>query len=326
MMETYKSIYAPFLNQFIDFKRSLGYKFRAEYTYLLFDRFVQTENIKAIGLTKEFADKWGLSRPNEASQTLYHRVALVSQFSSFLNGLGFSSYLPKLPKISCTFTPYIFSKNEMETFFSSCDRIQTGCKQFDTCISLVPALFRLLYGTGIRLSEALNLSNKEINLEENYLIIKESKNGKDRLIPLSESLSNVLNEYLEYRNSHWQNSGDDDYFFITHKGIQCSRRTSYNWFRRILLKAGIAHGGRGNGPRVHDFRHTFSVHSLVTMANSGLDLYYSLPILSTYLGHQSLEATEQYVRLTSEMYPNLLHDVNGLCKYVFPDSIGYEAN
>lgn len=67
------------------------------------------------------------------------------------------------------------------------------------------------------------------------------------------------------------------------------------------------------------FRHTFSVHSLKAMADSGLDLYYSLPILSEYLGHQSLEATDKYVRLVSDMYPDLLSEVNDICAYVFPE-------
>jgi len=55
------------------------------------------------------------------------------------------------------------------------------------------------------------------------------------------------------------------------------------------------------------------------MAENGLDLYYSLPILSEYLGHQSLEATDKYVRLTSEMYPGLLNQVAGICSEVFPE-------
>ncbi|HEY5587055.1 MAG TPA: hypothetical protein VIK78_21535 [Ruminiclostridium sp.] len=55
------------------------------------------------------------------------------------------------------------------------------------------------------------------------------------------------------------------------------------------------------------------------MSRSGLDLYYSLPILSNYLGHQSLEATDKYVRLTSEMYPELMQKVDNLCAYVFPE-------
>jgi integrase/recombinase XerD len=60
------------------------------------------------------------------------------------------------------------------------------------------------------------------------------------------------------------------------------------------------------------------VHSLATMSKSGLDLYYSLPILSTYLGHQSLEATDSYVRLTAEMYPELIKKSSDICSSVFP--------
>ena len=74
------------------------------------------------------------------------------------------------------------------------------------------------------------------------------------------------------------------------------------------------------------FRHAFSVHSLAAMAESGLDLYYSLPILSEYLGHQSLEATDKYVSLTSDMYPELLSDINGICSYAFPEVKCHETD
>jgi len=70
--------------------------------------------------------------------------------------------------------------------------------------------------------------------------------------------------------------------------------------------------------RLDLLRHTFAVHSLMKMTKSGYDLYYTLPILSTYMGHKSIGATEQYVRLTEEMYPELLNDERKLCAYVFP--------
>jgi hypothetical protein len=64
------------------------------------------------------------------------------------------------------------------------------------------------------------------------------------------------------------------------------------------------------------------------MSKSGLDLYYSLPLLSTFLGHKSLGATDQYVRLTVEMYPDLLKDEKGIGTYVFPKSnnLAYDGN
>jgi integrase/recombinase XerD len=65
-------------------------------------------------------------------------------------------------------------------------------------------------------------------------------------------------------------------------------------------------------------RHTFAVHSLAKMAEEGMDLYCSLPILSTYLGHQSLRATNNYVRLTSEMYPELIRKIDIIGFDIFP--------
>jgi len=60
------------------------------------------------------------------------------------------------------------------------------------------------------------------------------------------------------------------------------------------------------------------------MAEFGMDLYCSLPILSTYLGHQSLQSTNSYVRLTAEIYPELLKDVDAICLNVFPNIDTYE--
>jgi integrase len=101
-------------------------------------------------------------------------------------------------------------------------------------------------------------------------------------------------------------------------GATCLQGSVYNWFRKILIAAGIPHEGEHKGPRVHDLRHSYAVHALEKMARSGLDLYYSLPILSASLGHKHIQSTENYVRLTAEMYPNLLKDEKAICATLFP--------
>ena len=143
------------------------------------------------------------------------------------------------------------------------------------------------------------------------------------MLPFSDSLAEVCRQY---RNSLHIIQNPEDYFFVKRNGYKCRAKTIYEWFRKVLRQAGIPHGGKGQGPRLHDLRHAFSVHSLAAMAESGLDLYYSLPILSEYLGHQSLEATDKYVRLTSDMYPKLLYDINSICFYAFPEVKCYETD
>jgi len=193
----------------------------------------------------------------------------------------------------------------------------------DAAIIILPALIRLLYGTGLRISEALSLKDKDVDLIDNYLIVRDSKNGKERMIPISLSLSSVLRQYVRHKKLLPLSGPVSHNFFITLSGGNCNTDHVRKWFKKILWTAGISQ--HNQGPRLHDLRHTFSVHALAMMAEAGSDLYYSLPVLSTYLGHQSLEATNAYVRLTAEMYPGLLKDVDLICLNVFPKTEIYAA-
>ncbi len=323
-MNKYHGIYSTLIEQYITFKRNLGYKFvDAMCIYVLFDRFTVEKGLTNIGITRELADEWGTKRPNESDSTRYKRVFYLAQLSAFLNEAGYPSYIPRLPKnYKSTFTPHIFSQKELGAIFDVCDRLEAN-GNMHSCVNLIPALLRVLYATGIRIGEAVSLKNKDVNFEDRYFIIRDSKNGQERMIPLSDSLVDVCKQY---KNSLPRIFTPEQYFFVRRNGQKCSSKAAYNWFRKVIRRAGIPHGGKGQGPRLHDLRHTFSVHALVKMAEAGLDLYYSLPILSAYLGHQSLEATDKYVRLTSDMYPGLLCEVNSICSYVFPEVGRYAAD
>jgi integrase len=187
----------------------------------------------------------------------------------------------------------------------------------------MPCLLRLLYGTGIRISEALSLKNKDVNINERYLTLKDTKNGKDRLVPMSSSLTTVCKDYLEQRNTLPLNGLKREIgpFFVSLNGKGCNQGAVHRWFRKVLVLAGIPFNGNRKGPRIHDIRHTFACHSFLKLSDEDMDLYCSWPYLSTYLGHQSLESTEQYIRLTSQMYPELLKDTDGLYVNVLPDII-----
>jgi integrase/recombinase XerD len=133
------------------------------------------------------------------------------------------------------------------------------------------------------------------------------------------TMSPSLTQYLERYSSKMHTlSSPEDYFFMKRDKTAIASCTVYKNFRKILWKTGISHGGKGRGPRLHDLRHTFAVHSLNQMTRQGVELYCALPILSTYLGHASVQATERYVRLTEEAYPEILDAVSQTCAYIFP--------
>lgn len=317
-------IYAPYINDFIELKRALGFKYISEeYIFLSFDRFTIEQGETRVGISKELSDKWCKRRNNESNSYQYHRCVCISQLSSYLCKLGMRSYIPIMPKNESTFIPYIFSKEEMAAIFEASDALVLSRRIMNSIIFSVPALLRLLYGTGLRISEALALQNKDVCLQERYLVIRDSKNGKQRMLPISTSLVDVLKDYVLYRNKIYESDSSVGLFFVTLNGSRCLSHTFYRYFRIVLKAAGIPYLGGCHGPRIQDLRHSFACHSLTKMVESGIDMYASLPVLSTYLGHQSITATNTYVRLTAAMYPGLLKDVDMVCLNVFPN-INYD--
>ena len=110
-----------------------------------------------------------------------------------------------------------------------------------------------------------------------------------------------------------------DHLFRNRDGTPLSHDRIYKVYRQLLWKATISHGGKGKGPRLHDLRHIFSVHTLAKQVKDGVDLYVTLPILSVYVGHNNVGATQRYLRLTAEAYPELIEKVSRTCAYVITE-------
>ena len=213
------------------------------------------------------------------------------------------------------FTPFIFSHSQIASFFEAIDNdIHTN----PVFSRNAPLLFRILYGTGLRINEALSLTVANVSPGCLMLLIRDGKNNNSRLVPLSGSLAKRMDSYL-IENPY----GDDEPLFQTSNGTAISKNTAYDWFRRALWKAGIPHQGRGKGPRLHDLRHTFAVHSLQNAVKNGTDINAFLPILCTYLGHQRISATERYLRLTAEVFPDVISSVDAVMNEIIPE-VQYE--
>lgn len=314
-------VLAPYINDFINMRINLGFKSKSpKYSLLAFDVFAKKKGLECITITQELAEQWCSRRPNEATDTWCHRNGFLRQLCIYLCNLGYESYIP--PKIFSkhdTFIPYIFPEDELQALFNACDSLVLYDKHARSGIMVIPILIRMLAATGIRIGEATNLLNKDVNLDLNYLILRNCKNGKDRMVPISESLADSCRQYRKYRDLLPPNS---NFFFVKMNGCRCPSNSFSRWWNALLKIAGIKHRGKIAGPRLQDLRHTFCVRSMARLAKQGNDLYYILPILSTYVGHQSLAATDGYVRMTAEMYPDLLSQTDSICSYLFSELKG----
>jgi len=305
MTNTYTSILADVIQGFIREREALGYRYRKQAACLKrFDMFCIEVSHSEVALSRELAMRWAAKTPWESDDAQRRRIRLVRRLATYMARTGYDAYIyPDHLGVGCsdTYQPYLFSEAELARFFARVDR----------CVSLprssyrhrvFPLLYRMLYGCGLRVSEALNLTVGDVNTEEGTLTIRNAKFHKDRLVPMHPSLVERCRVYMEEIHPVGKS---EDIFFPSPQDGRCSERTIYAYFRRFLWEAGISHGGRGKGPRVHDLRHAFAVHCLKRWVRSGVDLTVALPYLSVYLGHAGLKGSQRYLRLTAELYPNI---------------------
>lgn len=317
----FSSVYAKYITDLISIKRSLGYKYMTQESILYhFDLYVVCNNFTCTSITPEVAEGWMMKRPTEADVTRYGRISALIQLASYMCDIGVSDYIPRMPRIpKSNFIPYIYSKDEIKAIFKACDNLILSSLHFNSVIIILPVLVRILYATGLRISEALNLPDRDVHLDENYLVVRDTKNQMERMIPISQSLSEVCKQYVSFREK-LPVKIDKEFFFLSLSGCRCkASHTIHGWFRIILKNAGIPFTGNFQGPRVHDLRHTFSVHAMEKMSRNGDDMYCSMSILSIYLGHKSSKSTEHYVRLCQQIYPELVEKVKFINQHIFPE-------
>jgi integrase/recombinase XerD len=210
-----------------------------------------------------------------------------------------SSPLPPFRrKTSSSFAPYIYSRPELRSLLEAIPRSQ----KVSDCI-MSQATFRtlllFLYGTGMRLGEALRLRLVDVDLTLALVTIRDTKFYKSRLVPLGPEVANLIEQCIQLpgrRNQHYQP------LFQAKNGSSLSGQVVTASFARLREIAGVKrHDGSYFQPRLHDLRHTFAVHRLTEWYRQGADVQRLLPVLSTYLGHVNLNGTQRYLTMTPEL-------------------------
>ena len=316
----FQSVLALLIENFIIEKRACGYKYIKETDSLRrFDRFLCQEGLRSVELPRTLVQRWTAKTPNESPGTQRERIGLIRRFGDFLIRQGYPAYLPDVrnsPKREVFFNPRILSHEEVRRFFSAADAISPNPSSLLRHL-LLPEIFRILYSCGLRLGEVIRLKVEDVDLVSGILTINQGKFRKDRLVPMTSSLTERLQLYAGVLG----NRNNDCIFFPAPHAGPYHRHTIYLAFRQILWRARISHGGRGQGPRLHDLRHTFAVHRLEKWYKEGADLNAKLPVLSKYMGHQSVSSTQCYLQLTADIFPDIIARTNAQFGNLIPRRI-----
>ena len=321
----YTSRFAPYIVGLIEQKRALGYKYSSEpATLRRFDAFCLESYPRETILTREMMMDWATRRPGEHLATLQGRVTPVKELAKYMVRSGLEAFiLPKglMPRIP-RYMPHIYSNDELKRIFAQTDQCHY-VTEVPYRHLVMPVFFRLLYCCGMRLTEARLLKIMDIDLCEGVITVTNAKLDKHRQLPLS---SELLERLKSYHQKVHATSAPDDWFFPGYGGKPMTQGNVEHNLRRFLWQAGISHGGRSKGPRVHDFRHTMAVHCLRRWVLEGKNLRAYLPVLQAYLGHVSLSDTAYYLHLTADLFPNITEQVEHTFGDMIPKAGGSDEN
>lgn len=311
------------IESFLKEKRLSGYSYRVQERWMKqFGTFCEENSTTLEGVTLELMESFWRRNPGESIATQQRRQCLMKQFASFLNKNGIETPMPESPEKQFSYSkriPYIFSKEELAAIFHQIDHQEVSPYSRGNSAIIDPLIFRMAYGCGMRIMEVLKLGYSDVDPEGKTIHIRHGKNGRERRIPVVESLARKCLEYI--RHMH-RESSDKDYFFPgMRKGTHASYEAACRRFKEYLWSAGIVRTDKG--PTIHDLRHSFCVHRMRDWTMEGADLSNLLPYLSAFLGHADFRGTEYYLRLTADLYPEFVRRQEVLYESIIP---GGETN
>jgi site-specific recombinase XerD len=299
---------AQVVEDYVAWKRSLGFRFRTAGNIVkAFAREAGPIEIRDVSQHMVAAFLKGLRPPIRSSwHTKHSALAGLVRFS-LQRGLLFTSPLPVfVPKRPEYARPYIYSTDEIARILDGSKVLDARNRKSGQAASIAAPTFRtlilLLYGAGLRLSEALALTVDDVDLSASTLVVRNTKFFKTRLLPIGPKLSSALGLYSESRQALLDRPPSANTFLLRRHGIAISGQAAERYFRMVRSHVGLCRqDGAYFPPRLHDLRHAFAVHQLVAWYRQGADVQLLLPKLSTYLGHIGLAETQHYLTMTPDL-------------------------
>lgn len=217
---------------------------------------------------------WMVSRGLSQRSIARHRVAMRQLFK-YMAAEGIIKENPSLliqgPKVGRPL-PKVISQKDVEALLAAPDRnSRLGLRD--------GAMLELLYATGLRVSELINV--KKENWHDGWLVVR-GKGGKERLVPYGDQARDLVAKYLNTRLHK-----DSPYVFLSSRGKPMTRQNFWDRVKRYAKQAGI---GKSVSP--HTLRHAFATHLLMHGAD--------LRAVQVMLGHSDITTTEIYTHIAQE--------------------------
>lgn len=290
------------LDRYLSVRRSLGYDLATAERILR--RFVEYADERGASyVTTDLFLRWQAAFGNARRSTWGARFIIVRLFSQWLHGLDTShEVLPRglVPYRYCRTHPYIFTNAQIVAIVEEAAKLPSiyGLRGL-TCSTL----FGLIAVTGMRINEALSLDTGDVDFETRIVHIRCGKLGKERLLPLHDSVVEQLRAYVAERDRLL--GATPVPFFVKCDGSRlgdCGARYNFaHVCQRIGLREVQSEGRHGHGPRIHDLRHSFAARTMIDWYMSDKDPAREMVKLTTWLGHANPDHTYWYIEAVPEL-------------------------
>lgn len=292
----------PALEEYLQVRRALGYKLREAGAEL--PRFISfMEERRAEHITARLALEWAQQPTNVQPAEWARRLGYVRGFARYRSAWDSATEVPAaglLPHRRGRARPYMYTEQDIGGLLSAALELPTAFPS--TCLR--PRIFHCLIGllsvTGLRISEALGMQVRDVDLDNAVLTVRGAKLGRDRVVPIHATTRAVLAAYLHQRE-RFVDMHKSPYLFASRRGKRLDIGLVHRTFYTLSRQVGLRGPSDSHGPRLHDLRHRFAVMTLLHWYASGDDPARRLSVLSTYLGHVHVADTYWYLSAWPEL-------------------------
>lgn len=286
------------LIDYLQLRHSLGHQLaEAQWPLPNFVAYLDTQGLRTV--TVQAALEWAQQSPSGRVTTVGpRRMTAARGFARYLSGIDADTEVPPLglmPLRQRWRPPFIYAPADVEMV----RRLARQSIVSPLRAATYDTLIGLLAVSGLRIGEAIKLDRSDLDWNEGLLLIRESKFGKSRLVPLHPSSMLALHDYAVLRDQ-LQPRPKELSFFVSLKRERLLYSVVQDTFRQLINTAGIGVDAI-SPPRLHDLRHSFAVRTLLSWYRAGDDVQAKMPSLSTYLGHREPAYTYWYLSAAPEL-------------------------
>jgi len=274
--------------KFLQVEKGLSQNSIYSYTYDLkkFSEFLSLKNKDILDATQEDIQQFLKHEKNDkknSTRTLARSLAAIRQFYNFISYNVDTSIKDPTEKIE---TPHLEKSLPDFLTVNELDKLFNLISEEDSYELRDKTIFELLYSSGLRISEAVDLHNKDVDFENMFVTVI-GKGNKQRMVPIGEEAARLLKKYKRESRPSIIGSRESEYLFVSKKGSQLNRKSVWR-----LLKSYVTRTEIKKNITPHTLRHSFATH----LIENGADIR----SVQELLGHMDISTTQIYTHMAKK--------------------------